>query len=75
MNAFLLIAKISTLDMKNMSEEEKRAYRRKLSIEELIITESEYIQDLKVLVRVRTFSVCMCNVCASLTFSSLPHSH
>ncbi len=38
--------------MKDMSPEEKRKYRKNLSIEELVITEKEYIYDLEVLVRV-----------------------
>jgi len=48
------LAKVSLLDMKDMTPEEKRAYRRNLSIEELILTENEYLYDLQVLVRVTT---------------------
>jgi len=47
-----LRAKISALDMKDMSPEEKKAYRRNLSIEELIVTEQKYINDLDVLIRI-----------------------
>lgn len=48
----LLRARVSVLDMKDMSPEEKKMYRRNLAIEELILTEKEYIHDLDVLVRV-----------------------
>ncbi len=46
------LAKVVSLDLQNLSPDEKRRYKRDLAIEELIITEKEYLEDLKILVSV-----------------------
>ncbi|ELR12867.1 RhoGEF domain containing protein [Acanthamoeba castellanii str. Neff] len=48
----LLKARASALDMKDMTPEQKTRYRMNLAIEEIITTETEYLQDLRVLISV-----------------------
>lgn len=53
-NPFLsiLLGKITALEVAMMSPEEKRNYRLKKTIEEIVQTEREYINDLDVIIRV-----------------------
>jgi len=47
----LVRARASALDMENMSKEEKNVYRRALAIEEIVVTEKMYNDDLHILIR------------------------
>lgn len=46
------IVKIIVLDMQGLSEEDKRAYKRKLALAEIHLTEKEYLEDLETVFRV-----------------------
>lgn len=42
-------ARAAALDMKDMTPEQKTRYRLNLAIEEIITTEKEYVEDLRIL--------------------------
>jgi len=46
------IGKATSLDISGMNEEEKREYRRKRVIDELLETEREYMNDLGIIIKV-----------------------
>jgi len=46
----LIRGKISNLDMQTMKKKEKKKYKRALTVEEILVTEDEYLADLRVLI-------------------------